>query len=52
MPIETHSLSDLQVDTQPRFEVLSVNDPPARAGGIKVESVQELVKKLKSDGVL
>lgn len=52
MPIETLALKDLGVDTNPRFDTVSVNDPPTRAGGIKVESVQDLVKRLKSDGVL
>jgi electron transfer flavoprotein beta subunit len=52
MPIETTTPKDLGVDTTPRFDVVSVNEPPARAGGVKVASVQELVQKLKDDGVL
>lgn len=51
-PIETTPLVDFGVDTTPRLDVVSVNDPPTRAGGIKVESVQDLVKRLKADGVL
>eukprot|EP01127_Copromyxa_protea_P002912 TRINITY_DN12831_c0_g1_i1.p1 TRINITY_DN12831_c0_g1~~TRINITY_DN12831_c0_g1_i1.p1 ORF type:complete len:260 (-),score=85.13 TRINITY_DN12831_c0_g1_i1:31-786(-) len=52
MTIDTSSLADWGVDTTPRFDVVSVQDPPTRAGGVKVESVQELVQKLKNDGVL
>ena len=52
MTIETQNIQDLGVDITPRFEVISVDDPPVRAGGVKVSSVQELVQKLKNDGLL
>jgi len=52
MPIETLTPESLGVNVDPRIEVVSVTDPPIRAGGIKVKSVQELVDKLRSDGVL
>jgi electron transfer flavoprotein alpha/beta subunit len=36
----------------PRLETVSVVDPPKRQGGGKVESVDELVSKLKEAGVI
>jgi len=36
----------------PRLETISVIDPPKRQGGGKVESVDELVSKLKEAGVI
>lgn len=42
--------ADLGVDTSPHFEVLDVSDPPVREAGIKVESVDDLVAKLKDTG--
>ena len=51
--IDTQEAADMGVDLAPRVEVLEVNDPPVRAAGIKVESVDELVDKLKNEaGVL
>jgi len=48
-PIETMALSSFEgVDVTPRLEVVSVEEPPARAAGIKVGSVEELVDKLKN----
>ncbi|TDI65848.1 MAG: electron transfer flavoprotein subunit beta/FixA family protein [Alphaproteobacteria bacterium] len=44
---------ELGVDITPRLEVLRVDEPPARAGGIKVETAAELVDKLVNEaGVL
>ena len=40
---------ELGVDVAPRFEVLSVEPPPERRAGIIVESVEELVDKLKNE---
>ncbi len=40
---------ELGVDVTPTLDVLSVESPPARAAGIKVESVEELVDKLKNE---
>jgi electron transfer flavoprotein beta subunit len=42
--------ADLGVDISPRIEVLSVEDPPVREAGIKIESVDDLVGKLKEHG--
>jgi electron transfer flavoprotein beta subunit len=43
------SLSDLGVDPTPRTELLSVELPPSREAGIIVETVEELVDKLKNE---
>jgi len=42
-------LSDLGVDATPRTELLSVELPPSREAGIIVETVEELVDKLKNE---
>ncbi|MES2580380.1 MAG: electron transfer flavoprotein subunit beta/FixA family protein [Pseudomonadota bacterium] len=47
-PIETLSASELGLDIQPRLTLLKVNEPPARKPGIKVNSVEELVSKLRA----
>ncbi|KAF7328834.1 putative electron transfer flavoprotein subunit beta [Mycena venus] len=49
-PIEKFTAEDLGVDFTPRLETLKVTEPPTRVGGGKVESVDELVAKLKEAG--
>lgn len=44
--------ADYGVDVTPRLEVVKVAEPAARKGGVKLGSVDELVAKLKSDGVI
>ncbi|WP_420434058.1 electron transfer flavoprotein subunit beta/FixA family protein [Hyphobacterium sp.] len=52
-PIDTKSPDDYGVDIAPRLSVLKVTEPPKREAGIKVESVAELVDKLKNkEGVI
>ncbi|MDJ0949500.1 MAG: electron transfer flavoprotein subunit beta/FixA family protein [Alphaproteobacteria bacterium] len=48
-PIETISPDALGVDVAPRVEILEVTEPPSRQAGIKVESVGELVDKLRNE---
>uniref|UniRef100_A0A7S4VXZ4 Electron transfer flavoprotein subunit beta n=1 Tax=Alexandrium monilatum TaxID=311494 RepID=A0A7S4VXZ4_9DINO len=48
-PMEVIDASSLGVDMAPRLQVLKVEEPPARAGGKKVDSVDELVEKLKTE---
>lgn len=48
-PIDAKTPEDFGVDTAPRLEILKVTEPPAREAGIKVESVEELVSKLKNE---
>ena len=42
-------IADLGVDVNPRTDVLSVELPPSRDAGIIVESVEDLVDKLKNE---
>jgi electron transfer flavoprotein beta subunit len=48
-PIDEMSPADLGVDMTPRLKVLKVEEPPKREGGIRVESVAELVDKLRNE---
>merc|ERR1712203_584274 len=48
-PMETIDVSSLDVDLAPRLQVLKVTEPEARAAGIKVDSVDELLDKLKKE---
>jgi len=43
------NVNDLGIDVSPRTELLSVELPPSRDAGIIVESVDELVNKLKNE---
>ena len=43
------NVNDLGIDVSPRTELLSVELPPSRDAGIIVESVAELVDKLKNE---
>ncbi len=52
-PLDEKSPDDYGVDVTPHLKVLSTVEPPARQAGVKVESVEELVDKLKNEaGVL
>ncbi|HAM48538.1 MAG TPA: electron transfer flavoprotein subunit beta [Alphaproteobacteria bacterium] len=48
-PIDEKAPEDFGVDITPRLTVLKTTEPPARTAGIKVESVQELVAKLREE---
>lgn len=41
---------DLGIDVSPRIQVVTVEDPPVRQAGAKVENVDVLVDKLKALG--
>ena len=47
--LATKNINDLDIDTSARTEIISVELPPQREAGIKVESVDELVDKLKNE---
>jgi len=47
--LATKSINDLGIDTSARTEIISVELPPQREAGIKVESVDDLVDKLKNE---
>ncbi len=48
-PLETKTPADFGVDITPRLEVLKTAEPPKRDAGIIVETVSELVDKLKNE---
>ncbi|KAG8932197.1 hypothetical protein FRC03_005060 [Tulasnella sp. 419] len=50
--IERVTPESLGVDLKPILETIKVTEPPKRVGGGKVESVDELVEKLKAAGVV
>jgi len=47
--IDKMKATDFDFDISPRLKILSVEEPPVRAAGIKVESVDELLEKLKNE---
>ena len=51
-PMAQKTAADYGVDISPRLETLKVVEPSKRQAGIKVASVDELVAKLKSLGVV
>ncbi len=48
-PLDTLTPEELGVDSSPRIETLKVCPPPDRAEGVIVETVDELVEKLKNE---
>jgi electron transfer flavoprotein beta subunit len=48
-PLDVVTPADLGVDLTPTVEVLAVESPAERKGGVKVESVEQLVDKLKNE---
>ncbi|MCK0069140.1 electron transfer flavoprotein subunit beta/FixA family protein [Kordiimonas laminariae] len=51
-PIDMKTPADYGVDMGTRLTVLKVEEPPQREAGIMVESVEDLVSKLKEKGVI
>ncbi len=51
-PLDEKSADDYGVDVSPRLEVVGTAEPEARAAGIIVGSVDELVEKLKEAGAV
>ncbi len=52
-PLDKKTVADYGVDTSPRLKVIETKEPEGRKAGVKVESVAELVDKLKNEaGVL
>ncbi|MEO0343776.1 MAG: electron transfer flavoprotein subunit beta/FixA family protein [Pseudomonadota bacterium] len=48
-PLDEKIPADYGVDVSPRLEIVKTEEPPARAAGIKVGDVAELVAKLKDE---
>ncbi len=51
-PLAQKTPADYGVDTAPRLTIVRVSEPPKRQAGIKVGSVDELIDKLKTLGVV
>ena len=47
--LDIQNVSDLGIDVSNRTSILSVELPPKREAGVMVESVEELVEKLKNE---
>lgn len=48
-PLVKITPEDLGIDISPRIETLKVEEPAKRVGGRKVESVDDLVDKLRNE---
>ncbi len=48
-PLDEKTAADYGVDTAPRLEIVKTSEPPERAAGVMVGSVEELVSKLKNE---
>ncbi|MCO4836784.1 MAG: electron transfer flavoprotein subunit beta/FixA family protein [Oceanospirillaceae bacterium] len=48
-PLEKIDIADLGIDTANRMTTIEVMEPPARASGVMVENVAELVEKLRNE---
>ena len=48
-PLDEKTPDDYGVDISPRLEILKTSEPAARAAGVKVSDVAELVSKLKDE---
>ena len=51
-PLDEKTAADYGVDVTPRLEIIGTKEPEARAAGIVVGSVDELVEKLKEAGAI
>ena len=49
-PLKKMSLAELNIDPKPHIQIISVEEPPVRQGGAKVEDVDTLLSKLKEAG--
>ncbi len=48
-PLDVLTPGELGIDVTPSIEVLKVTDPPARAAGVRVADVAELIDKLRNE---
>ncbi len=51
-PLDKKTAADYGVDVSPRLTIVETKEPPVRAAGVKVSSVDELVEKLKEAGAV
>ena len=48
-PIDEMKVEDLNIDIEPRLQILKVEEPKSREAGIMVKSVDEMIEKLKNE---
>ena len=48
-PIDEMKVEDLNIDIEPRLEILKIEEPKSREAGIMVKSVDEMIEKLKNE---
>ena len=48
-PIDEIKVEDLNIDIEPRLEILKVEEPKSREAGVMVKSVDEMIEKLKNE---
>jgi electron transfer flavoprotein beta subunit len=48
-PIDEINVEDLNIEIEPRLEILKVEEPKSREAGIMVKSVDEMIEKLKNE---
>ena len=48
-PVDDKTIEEIGVDITPRLKTVKVEEPPKRQGGIIVESVDQLIEKLKNE---
>ena len=48
-PIDEIKVEGLNIDIEPRLEILKVEEPKSREAGIMVKSVDEMIEKLKNE---
>jgi electron transfer flavoprotein beta subunit len=51
-PMDKKTPKDFGVDVASTHKIISVEDPPTRQAGKKLETVAELVSKLKEQGLI
>ena len=51
-PLEKLTPADLGIDLKPKLEILKVTEPPARQAGVRVDTVDQMIRKLKELGAL
>ncbi|CAI9738026.1 transfer flavoprotein subunit beta-like [Octopus vulgaris] len=51
-PLAKKKAADFGVDVTPKHKIISIENPPVREAGQKVESVEDLVEKLKAAGLV
>ena len=51
-PVASKTAADYGIDLTPRVATLKVTEPPKRAAGVKVKTVDELIGKLKVAGAI